>query len=102
VAVRGIGQHLWIAGTIGQRYFVKTVELIAKEKDVAEAFFDQLTTAARNVLERIGLSRKRPHAMTQADISGLSPVHERRLTESVHCRHNRAERCEARANMNRN
>ena len=39
---------------------MKTVELIAKEKDVAEAFFDQITTAAWNVLERIGLSKKRP------------------------------------------
>jgi hypothetical protein len=49
VAVRDIGWHLWIAGTIGQRYFVKTVESIAKEKDVAEAFFDQITTGAWNV-----------------------------------------------------
>ena len=38
-------------GTIGQRYFVKIVELIAKEKDAVEAFFDQITTAAWNVLE---------------------------------------------------
>jgi hypothetical protein len=45
---------------IGRRYFVKTVELIAKKKDVAEAFFDQITTAAWNVLLRIGLSRKGP------------------------------------------
>jgi len=44
VAVRDIGWHLWIAGTLEQRYFVKVVEWIAKEKDVAEAFFDQITT----------------------------------------------------------
>jgi len=30
----------------GQRHFVKTVVLIAKEKDLAETFFDQITTAA--------------------------------------------------------
>jgi hypothetical protein len=50
---------------------VKTVELISKEKDVAGAFFDQITTAAWKLLERIGLSRKRPHAMTQADFAFL-------------------------------
>jgi hypothetical protein len=38
---------------------VKTVALIAKEKDLGEAFFDQITTAAWNVLEWIGLGRKR-------------------------------------------
>ena len=62
VAVRDIGWHLWIAGTPGQEYFVKTVALIAKEKGVSEAFFDQITTAAWNALERIGLGRKRPMA----------------------------------------
>ena len=46
VAVRDIGRHLWIASTPGQRHFVKTVALIAKEKDLAETFFDQITTAA--------------------------------------------------------
>ena len=59
VAVRDIGWHLWIASTLGQRHFVKTVALIAEEKDVAETFFDQITTAAWNALE-IGLGRKRP------------------------------------------
>jgi hypothetical protein len=59
VAVRDIGWHLWIAGTPGLRYFVKTVALIAKEKDLGDAFFDQITTAASNVLEWIGLGRKR-------------------------------------------
>ena len=38
---------------------MKTVALIAKEKDLGEAFFDQITTAAWNVLEWIGLARKR-------------------------------------------
>lgn len=38
---------------------MKTGALIAKEKDVAEAFFDQITTEAYDVLERIGLGRKR-------------------------------------------
>ena len=60
MAVRDIGWHLWIADTPGQRYFVKPVALIAKEKDVAEAFFDQITTAAWNALEPIVLGRKRP------------------------------------------
>jgi hypothetical protein len=46
VAFRDIGWRLWIAGTLGQRCFVKIVELIANEKDVAETFFDQITTAA--------------------------------------------------------
>jgi hypothetical protein len=54
VAVRGIGWHLWIAGTLGRKYFVKAVELFAKEKDVAEAFFDQITTAAWNAPSRTG------------------------------------------------
>ena len=62
MAVRDIGWHLWIAGTPGQKYFVKTVALIAKEKGASEAFFDQITTAAWNALERIGLGRKRPMA----------------------------------------
>src|ERR1035438_3210014 len=44
VAVRDIGWHLWIAGTLEQRCFAQVVERIAKEKDVAEAFFDQITT----------------------------------------------------------
>ena len=46
LAFKGIGWHLWIAGTLAQRCFVKTVELVAKEKDVAEALFDQITIAA--------------------------------------------------------
>jgi hypothetical protein len=44
---------------------VKAVALIATEKDVAEAFFDQITTAASNTLERTG--EEATHAMTQAD-----------------------------------
>ena len=45
--VRGIGRHLWIVGTLGQWRFVVIVELIAKGKSAAEAFFDQITTAAQ-------------------------------------------------------
>jgi hypothetical protein len=45
VAVRDIGRHLWISGTHGRTYFVKTVELIAKWKDAETACFDQITTA---------------------------------------------------------
>jgi len=45
VEVRAIGWHLWIAGTLGQKRFVRVAELIAKGKTVAEAFFDQRTTA---------------------------------------------------------
>ena len=44
---------------------MKTAALIATEKDVAEAFFDQITTAASNELERTGEEVR--HAMTQAD-----------------------------------
>src|ERR1017187_10213830 len=46
VEVRGIGWHLWIAETLGQGQFVGVVALIAREKDVAEAYFDQITTQA--------------------------------------------------------
>jgi hypothetical protein len=45
-AAADIRWHLWAAGTLGQKCFVKIVELISKEKDVAGAFFDQITTAA--------------------------------------------------------
>ncbi|GEM_PF-2726603 len=58
MAVRDIGWHPWIAGTLGRKYFVKAVELFAKEKDVAEAFFDQITTAVWN--RRSQLLSKRP------------------------------------------
>jgi hypothetical protein len=56
VAFRDIGWHLWIAGTLEQRRFVGVAELSAKEKDVAEAFFDQITTAAwqHTRVDRIG------------------------------------------------
>jgi hypothetical protein len=54
VDVRDIGWHLWIAGTLGRKCFVKAVELFAKEKDFAEAFSDQITTAAWNAPERTG------------------------------------------------
>ena len=39
VSFRDIGWRPWIAGTLRQRRFVKTVESIAELKDVAEAFF---------------------------------------------------------------
>jgi len=71
VAVRDIGWQLWIADTPRQRYFVKPVALIAKEKGVAEAFFDQITTAASNALERIAFGKEAAHAMTQADLTVL-------------------------------
>jgi hypothetical protein len=53
VEIRGIGWHLWIASTPRQRRFVRVVELIAKEKDVAEALSDQITTAPERVGFRI-------------------------------------------------
>jgi hypothetical protein len=64
VAFRNIGRHLWTAGTLGQRCLVKIVELIAEEQDVAEAFFDQITTAACDARERIGFL-VRPQARWQ-------------------------------------
>jgi hypothetical protein len=45
VEFRDTGLHGWIAGKLGQRRFVGVVELVAKEKGVAVAFFDQITTA---------------------------------------------------------
>jgi hypothetical protein len=47
VEFRGTGWRLWIAGTLGQGCLVLVVEWIAKGKGVAEAFFDQITTTAR-------------------------------------------------------
>ena len=70
VAIRTIGWHLSIAGTPGQRRFVNMVELLAKEKDVAEAFFDQITTAARqrahSRAERAGHRRSPPFTSTKS------------------------------------
>src|SRR5690349_15376575 len=62
VAVKDIGRHLWIASTLGQRHFVETVALIAKEKDVAEAFFDQ-------ILQRLGTQ------LSESDWGGSGPCH---------------------------
>ena len=72
VAVGDIAWHLWVVGTAEQRCFLKTVTLIAKENDVAEVFFDQMTTAPWNVLERIG--KEAAHAMTQAESLGDRPA----------------------------
>src|ERR1017187_522517 len=81
VEVKGIGRHLWIAGTLGQGGFARIAELIAKEKDGAGAFFDQITTAAwqhpradripSTLLRRPFSSgaRRRPHTPRQPDSS---------------------------------
>jgi hypothetical protein len=69
VAVKDIGWHPWIACTSGQRYFVKTVALIAKLKDFAEAFFDQIRLLQGVERIRAGREEVGAHAMTQADLS---------------------------------
>ena len=63
---RDTGRRPRIAGTLGQGRFVRIVELMPRAKDVVEAFFDQITTAALHADARSRATRPR------RDITGVN------------------------------